>query len=150
MHFTKRDQDQLKAAALAPTGSTAWMQDAVAIGAAQSIGGAIKAVAVFQNFRHREADFHFAMLNGSRITAETVKAMLAIAFGPRGFNLVRLWGHISAGNAAAQVAAIKSGAQFEYRVRSGAKDADDVIVVSMLRAGPQLPLPGDTITTHAT
>lgn len=148
MHFTKRDQARLKELALAPTGSAGWMQDAIAFGASRAAGGDIVAVAIFQNFRHREADFHFAMLGNARIGAETVKAMLTLAFSPRMFDLNRLWGHIAASNTIAQVAAIKAGGSFEYRIRGGSEERDDIIVVSMLRAGPRPPLPGTTEETH--
>ncbi len=148
MHFTRRDQDQLKKLALDPTGSTGWMQDAIAFGASREQGGKVMAVAIFQNFRRGEADFHFAMLDGTRIGSETVKAMLTLAFSPRMFALNRIWGHIAASNATAQVAAIKAGASFEYRIRGGTEGEDDVIVVSMLRAGPRQPLPGTSQDTH--
>lgn len=148
MHFTRRNQDGLKSMALEPTGSTSWMQDAIAFGACHESQGEIVAVAVFQNFRGNEADFHFAMIGGKRIGAETVKAMLTLAFSPRMFDLSRLWGHIAASNATAQVAAIKAGASFEYRIRAGTEGDDDVIVMSMLRAGPQRPLPAKTTETH--
>lgn len=148
MHFTKGNQESLKAMALAPTGSTGWMADAIAFGACREHGGNIVAVAVFQNFRAGEADFHFAMLDGARISAEMVKVMLGLAFSPRLFALERLWGHIAAPNTSAQVAAIKAGATFEYRIRGRNEGKDDVIVLSMLRAGPQPPLPGTTEQTQ--
>ncbi|MDO8983013.1 GNAT family N-acetyltransferase [Cypionkella sp.] len=135
MHFTRKDQDKLKQIALAPTGSTGWRDDAVAFGASREQDGVPVAVAVFQAFTGREAEFHIAMLDGARMQPAIVASMLTMSFSPRGLNLDRLWCQIAVDNPTAQVAAIKVGFQIEYRKRGGIAGGKDAIVFSMARTG---------------
>lgn len=135
MHFTRKNQDQLKQIALAPTGSTGWRDDAVAFAAARSADAEPIAVAVFQAFTGREAEFHITMLDGARMQPAIVAAMITMSFNPRGLGLDRLWCQIANDNPTAQVAAIKVGFQFEYRKRGGIAGGKDAIVFSMVRAG---------------
>jgi RimJ/RimL family protein N-acetyltransferase len=137
MHFTQSNQAEMLAAASAATESLGWSKDARAFGAIRD-DGALVAVAVFENFTGKTADLHFAMLNGSKMGAETVSAIVQIAFHPRALDLDRLWTVTSEDNRAAQVAALKVGFQFEYRKRAGLWHGKDAIVFSMGRAGAPL------------
>lgn len=135
MHFTQRDQENLLATAAEHTQSDGWAPDARAFGAMRD-DGSMAAVAVFQNFAGHDADLHFCMIDGARMGAEVVAAIVTMAFHPRALNRERLWVQIAADNKPAQVAALKVGFEFEYRKRAGFRGLKDAIVLSMRHSGP--------------
>lgn len=135
MLFTRENQPHLMQLALAPTGSIGWRDDAVAFGVLRAPDAEPMAVAVFQAFSGREAEFHIAMLDGARMQPAIVSAMVAMSFSKKIFALDRLWCQIAVDNPTAQVAAIKVGFQIEYRKRGGFAGGKDAIVFSMDRAG---------------
>lgn len=142
MHFTRKDQPALLQAALSATLSTGFKPDAIAIGASVDPGAPICAVGVFQGFEADAAEFHFGLIGGGRITLQVVQAFASIAFHHKALNLSRLWAKIEAGNAPAQVAALKAGFSFDARVRAGMANGKDAILMNMTRPQPGQPLPG--------
>ena len=148
MHFTRQNQDALLQAAIAPTRSIGWKQDAIAYAALDGSDGPLKIIAVFQDFVGQEAEMHIAVISGARPTPEFVKAMMTLAFHPRALNLSRVWTQTHVDDGPAQVAALKVGFKFEYRKRGGFSDGKDAIVLSMMRAGPHQASAGQTQTDH--
>lgn len=142
MHFTRKDQKALLLAALPATRSTGFKADALAIGASIEPGAPICAVGVFQAFEGDMAEFHFGLIGEGRMTHQIVQAFATIAFHHKAMNLGRVWARIDAGNASAQVAALKVGFSFEARVRAGMANGNDAILLSMTRPQPGQPLPG--------
>jgi RimJ/RimL family protein N-acetyltransferase len=135
MHFSRKDQDKIKAIALNPTSSTGWKHDAIAFSCQKTEEDEPLAVVVFQDFAGTEAEVHLAMLNGQRMSPEIIKGLLLIAFHPRAFDLSRLWCKVAEDNPTAQVAVIKIGFEIEGRLRSGFSQGKDAIVFSMARTG---------------
>lgn len=133
MHFTRKDQEHLKRAALAATKSTGFKSDAIAFGASPAPGEPVIAVGVFQSFEENTAEFHFGMIGEGRITKSLVEAFTTIAFHHAALGLDRIWTKIEAGNVQAQVAALKVGFAFEARLRAGIADGRDAILLSITR-----------------
>lgn len=134
LHFTKANQKDLLDIAAQATSSLGWRGDAVAIGAYdQDRPGDIRAVAVFQNIDAYGAEFHFAMMPGHRLGPDVVRGFSMIALHPRGLGLESARAFIPDENIPAQVAALKCGFAFEYRVRGGAAGRKDAIVMSIHR-----------------
>lgn len=148
MHFSRVDQPALLSAALDLTGSTGWRSDALAWGIFDSPGGAMAAVAVFQNIDTNGAEFHFGMVPGRKLTPGIVKSLIVMATHHRGMNLPRLFAHIAADNLRAQAAALKCGASFEYRIRGGLRAGKDAIVM-VLERGETGQRPADDATEPA-
>lgn len=130
MHFSRKNQMELLELAAHATESAAWMPDAIAIAALATPDSPPLAVAVYQNFRGTQADFHFANLT-DRMERKLLKAYTAISFNPRLFGLETLWAQIADNNRAAQMAALRVGFTFEYRLRAGFPDGRDAIVLRM-------------------
>jgi RimJ/RimL family protein N-acetyltransferase len=149
MHFSRKDRDRLLKTALDLTGSQGWRADAMVWGVFDTPEGDLKAVAVFQNIDTHGAEFHFGMAPGRRLTPGIVKSLIVMATHHRGMNLPRLFAHIAADNIAAQAAALKCGATFEYRIRGGLRDGKDVIVMALDR-GDAGQRPADVETRTAT
>lgn len=135
MHFFRNDQATILNIAATATGSTGWGPDAHGILAAPAEDAAPVAVGVFERFTGPDADFHFAMLNGARISKPVMEAFTMIAFHPRAMALERVWGIIPAWNVGAQAAALRAGFQFEHRKRAGLIGGSDAIVLSLTREG---------------
>ena len=135
MHFSRREQDKLREIAMAGTGSTGFLPDAILFGAyASGDDDKVVAVGVFQNITKHSADFHFALANGGKMSRAIIAAFCAIAFNDRFLGVDRLFFQIEDGNVPALVAALKVGASFEYRKRAGIHGRSDAIVLSMEKA----------------
>lgn len=130
MHFSRKNQIELLELAATATESAAWMPDAIAIAAHPTPEQPPLAVAVYQNFRDKMADFHFVNLT-DRMERSLLKAYTSISFNPRLFGLETLWCQIAEDNRPAQMAALRVGFQFEYRQRYGFRGNRDAIVFRM-------------------
>lgn len=128
MHFSRRNQDQMLEFALQATGSTGWMNDALAISVASPPSSDLLGIAVFQNFRRDEADFHFVLI-APRMGRRLIEGYAEVAFNPRFLGLRHLWAHISEANTPAQLAALRAGFVFEHRLRAGFDGLTDAIVM---------------------
>lgn len=125
-------QADLLSSLLEPTGSSGWARDATAFGIRRE-AGQITGAAVFQHFAGREAEMHFAILDGTPMTANHIKALELAAFHPRALALEKVWIPIAESNRSALRAAITAGFAFEHRKRAGSDGAEDAIVMSMTR-----------------
>lgn len=133
MHFSRRDQDKLLAAAKSLTASDGWRADAIAWGVYDAPDGDMRAAAVFQNIDVNGAEVHFGMVQGRRLTLGVLRSLIDMATHPRAMNLPRLFAHIGVSNVRAQSAALKCGASFEYRIRGGLRGGKDAIVMVLER-----------------
>lgn len=142
MHFSRKNQPELLEAAKQATRSTGFKSDAIALGAYDGPEGDLLAVGVFQNFMGKQAEFHFGLVDGDRITRQMVEAYVAVAFHQRMFGLERMVTTIAAENRPAQIVSLKMGFQVEARVRSGMSDGSDAILMSIVPQDVTMPLPG--------
>ena len=134
LHFNKANQPVLLDLAAEATGSLGWRKDAIAVAVYdRGTPDDLRAIVVFQNIDAYGAEMHFAMMGDHRLGLEVAKGVATIATHPRMMNLPAVWAHISEDNIPAQIAALKSGFQFEYRKRGGAAGRKDAIVMSIRR-----------------
>ena len=120
------------------TKSEGFMADAVAIGAYRQREDAsvrdLVGVAVFEGFRGGEAELHFGMAPGNRLSRDLLLAVNFVAFHEKALGLSRIRVHIPSSNVEALCAALRVGFQIEYRQRASFGGAMDAIILTLSRA----------------
>lgn len=134
MKFSTANQEHLLKAALAGTHSTGWASDARAFACIN--GDTIEAIAVFQRFDRGAADVHVAALVDKPTLKSIVAGILGWGFNhPLGAKLNQMRFRIAADNRRTQIAAMKIGAEFEYRERAGFDGVQDAIILTLTPDG---------------
>mgnify|MGYP001809775733 FL=1 len=146
--FTKADQDKHLEIAAKLTRSTGWRDDATSFAAYDERGDEqdLLAVVVFQNVDMTGADIHFAGARPGWASRRLLRGLFRFAFAPRlaGYNMLRA--PIPEANVDAMVLALRSGFRFDGRLRAGAADGSDAILMSMKRDECRWILPVSNIT----
>lgn len=146
MHFSRKDQPSLLEVAKTITASTGWKRDATAWGIYD--GDDLRAVAVFQGFAGTGAEFHFGMMPGRRVGKDVMRGIIAMAMHPKGMDLQHLMAPIAVENVAAQIAALKCGAQIEARVRGSLWGGGDAILFVLARGDASQQPSAKTVTEN--
>lgn len=144
--FTRADQKKHLDLALTLTHSAGWRDDAYSFAAYDHTGGAeeLLAIVVFQNIDTTGADIHFAGARPGWASRRLLRGLFLFAFAPRlaGHDMLRA--PIPEANRDAMVLALRSGFQFDGRLRAGAADGSDAILMSMRREECRWILPDST------
>ena len=146
--FTKADQEKHLELARAMTGSEGWRDDAMAFAAYDARGEReeLLAIVVFQNIDKTGADIHFAGAKPGWASRRLLRNLFLYAFSPRLAGHPVLRAPIPEANTESLVLAIKSGFRFDGRLRSGAADGSDAILMSCKRDECRWILPVSTPT----
>ncbi len=123
-------------ARIAPeVGGTGFLDDARAIAAFRVDPGetdpVLVAIAVLQNISTIGAEVHFVATKRNWATKRLLTAFFRYAFEVCRFPILRA--PIAEHNVATQIAALKAGFRIDGRIRSGAADGADAILMTMKR-----------------
>lgn len=135
--FTRADKEAHLEAARMLTQSGGWMDDAYTLAAydkgEEGEPYILRAIVVFQNINAQGCEIHFAGCKKGWATRPLLTSLFRFAFSPMLANHKMLRGFISENNTEALVGAIKSGFRFDGRLRNGAVDGSDAIILTMTR-----------------